>query len=74
MARKRLTYGPTEDEEESDDNHHKRSKLAKMKGIAETSENQFAVYLPRKRFSPEHMKASGQKITESRASRSQKNK
>ncbi|CAL5036671.1 unnamed protein product [Urochloa decumbens] len=41
-ARKRLTYGATEIEEESDDENPKRARLAKMKGSAETSEDRSA--------------------------------
>ncbi|CAO2038100.1 unnamed protein product [Urochloa humidicola] len=73
-ARKRLTYDLSEDEQESGDEHHRRSKLPKVKATAETSEKQPAIDLPPKRAFPDHTKASGEKSTELRTSRSQKNK
>ncbi|CAL4928398.1 unnamed protein product [Urochloa decumbens] len=73
-TRKRLTYDASEDEEESDNEHPKRSRLAKMKGITETTNNQSTSDLPAKRPSPDHIKASGPRTTDHKTSRSHKNK
>ncbi|CAL5061540.1 unnamed protein product [Urochloa decumbens] len=72
-ARKRLTYDASEDEE-SDNDHPKRPRIAKMKGVAETIENQSASDFSAKRSSPDHSKGSGTKAMEQKTSRSQKNK
>ncbi|CAO2189268.1 unnamed protein product [Urochloa humidicola] len=73
-ARKRLTYDDPDPEEQSDDENKKTTDLAKKKGITETSEDQSAAELPRKRSSPERNKTSGQKSTECKTPRPQKNK
>ncbi|CAL4928117.1 unnamed protein product [Urochloa decumbens] len=73
-ARKRLTYDASEDDEESGSEHPKRSRFAKMKGVAEIAENQPPSNLPTKSSSPDPNKASTIRITEQKTSRSQKNK
>ncbi|CAN6208301.1 unnamed protein product [Urochloa humidicola] len=73
-ARKRLTYDAAEDEEQSDNEHPKRSRLGKMKDIAETTGSQSTSDSATKRSSPDHSNVSGTKTTEHSASRSQKNK